>query len=455
MTTETPHVLIAEDDSIARATLKKTAQNFGCQVTAVRDGEEALLAYKNQTFDLVLSDLAMPRLGGHALAQAIRADDSLIPIVMTSASGEIDDVVELLRVGVNDYLQKPVRPGELMRSLRVALDRARLKMPSRRKQSTQQTAESAATQGETSPSALSGSSLAQSWAYEPKNVQVSVDLRQLVAQLRKDLKDGTFVLPTPKPVTGLWVQLQKDPNLSGDKVVRLLEQSPNIARRAIAMANTSYFRGTRRVSNLRDAVVRLGNRTVVSEAQTLLHREYFESQHPALQTLFKGLWDRTLFVAALVRELTRLHRLGDPEDAYLAALFHNVGQIILLRYIGSNMDNVSTLNADDVGLLERICTEHHGSVGMALLRNWNFPETCLALAKANHRVEPHASSPVKRLIHLCNIGRHIADEHGLESSIDGAPALSIGISMQSLGIREDALSRCVERALQLTGTATP
>jgi DNA-binding response OmpR family regulator/HD-like signal output (HDOD) protein len=452
MTAELPHVLIAEDDSLARMSLEKTAKHFGCRVTAVRNGEEALSAYQGEEFDLVLSDLSMPRLSGHALAQAIRADDSIIPIVMTSADGEIHDVVELLRVGVNDYLQKPIRPGELMRSLRVALDRARHKMPSSRRPKS--SVESTPVEETVQPpvSELSGGALEQSWAYTPQKVQVTVNLRDIVAQLRDDLASGAFVLPTPKPITGLWAQLQKDPNLSGDKVVRLLEKSPNIARRAIAMSNTSFFRGTRRVSNLKDAVIRLGNRTVVNEAQTLLHREYFETQHPALQELFAAQWNRTLFVAAMVRELTRLNRLGDPENAYLASLFQNVGEIILLRYIGNSMGSVPTLNEDDMGLIRRVCIEHRGSVGVALLRKWNFPEECIALA--SYQETSQTSLRVNRLLHLCDISKHLADEQGLESQLGAPIERSMAEAMQVLGLREDALRRSLDRALLLVGAST-
>ena len=66
MTAELPHVLIAEDDSLARMSLEKTAKHFGCRVTAVRNGEEALSAYQDQAFGVVRSvhaTLEWPRFG--------------------------------------------------------------------------------------------------------------------------------------------------------------------------------------------------------------------------------------------------------------------------------------------------------------------------------------------------------------------------------------------------------
>ncbi len=444
MMNNAPHVLIAENDSVARASLEKTAQSLGYQVTAVRDGADALEMYAQERFDLVLSDLMLPRMGGHALAQAIRAENSVIPIVMTSAEGNIDDVVELLRVGVNDYLQKPIRPDELMRSLRVALDRARTKMPSRTPESSSQ---------------CTGEGLGTGSVFEPENVQVTVNLRALVQQLRVDLNTGTFSLPMPKPMTSLWVQLQKDPNLSSDQVVRVLEQSPNIARRAISLANTSYYRGTRSITNLKDAVIRLGNRTVVNEAQTLLHREFFEVKNPVFALFFKKLWARTVFLAALVRELVRVQRLGDPENAYLAALFHNVGEIVLLRYIGTSVEPGVVLNADDMEQLQRICSDHHERVGMTLLRSWKFPTECIALAGGHHdRTDRNQSPPksmsLRRLIHLCNIAEHVADEQGFHSPFESEASVPLSVSLQTLGILEDTLLRAMERTVMLVSTTT-
>jgi len=438
MMNNAPHVLIAENDSVARASLEKTAQTLGYQVTAVRDGADALEMYAQERFDLVLSDLTMPRMGGHALAQAIRADNSVIPIVMTSAEGNIDDVVELLRVGVNDYLQKPIRPGELMRSLRVALDKARTKIHSKKPEESSQ---------------YTGAGIGIETVFEPKKLQLAVNLRAIVRQLRDDLNAGTFSLPMPKPMTSLWVQLQKDPNLSSDKVVQVLEQSPNIARRAIALSNTSFYRGTRSITNLKDAVIRLGNRTVVNEAQTLLHREFFEVKNPAFALFFKKLWARTLFSAALVRELVRVQRLGDPENAYLAALFHNVGEIVLLRYIGTNIEPGAALNADDMEQLKRICSDHHERVGMTLLRAWKFPTECIALAGKHHDCdEPQLPVSHRQLIHLCNVVGQVADKHGFHSPFEPEASVPLHVSLQTLGIHEDTLLRSLERTLIQVGT---
>jgi chemotaxis protein histidine kinase CheA/ActR/RegA family two-component response regulator len=114
-------VLVAEDSEVIRETLRRLFETHGCEVVAARDGAEALeLAERDALgFDLVSTDVVMPRVDGYELTKALRAHPRHrdVPIVMvTSRSAEIDRV-RGFDAGVDDYLTKPLDGGELLRTM--------------------------------------------------------------------------------------------------------------------------------------------------------------------------------------------------------------------------------------------------------------------------------------------------------------------------------------------------
>ena len=105
-------VLVAEDYGPNQAVLKLQLSSLGCTVDMVSDGVEALACWKAKAYDLVLSDLDMPNMGGHELARAIRAlesdDGRRVPIVAISAAAVAGERERCLAAGMDDMLTKPV-----------------------------------------------------------------------------------------------------------------------------------------------------------------------------------------------------------------------------------------------------------------------------------------------------------------------------------------------------------
>jgi DNA-binding NarL/FixJ family response regulator len=88
----------------------------GYEVDAVRSGEEALVHVAQSLPDLIVSDIRMPRMDGHALARHLRSSPrtDLIPIVFLTAKDETADRIAGFRSGVDAYLTKPFEPDELL-----------------------------------------------------------------------------------------------------------------------------------------------------------------------------------------------------------------------------------------------------------------------------------------------------------------------------------------------------
>ncbi len=114
-------ILVADDNAINRKLVKKMLDGLGFASVLVTNGAECVEAVKaNGEFEAILMDIQMPELDGLGATQAIREYGSVIPIIALTADAMPDDRARCLAAGMNDYLQKPVRPD----ALEAALDRA-------------------------------------------------------------------------------------------------------------------------------------------------------------------------------------------------------------------------------------------------------------------------------------------------------------------------------------------
>ena len=114
-------ILVVDDSSLMRSFAKGSFKQLKLNnVDEAENGEEALVKLKKDMYDLVLSDLHMPKMNGLELLKAIRSDSNLkdIPFIMMTLDGKKDVLLEAVKEGLNDYLMKPVTAGPLGQKLK-------------------------------------------------------------------------------------------------------------------------------------------------------------------------------------------------------------------------------------------------------------------------------------------------------------------------------------------------
>ena len=114
-----PRVLLVEDDDTLRGVIAMHLEHEGMQVHSVDDGNAALSAFRETAPDILVLDVMLPELSGLEVAARVREETQPSPgIVMITALGGEDDVVNGFRAGADDYVVKPLRPRELLERLR-------------------------------------------------------------------------------------------------------------------------------------------------------------------------------------------------------------------------------------------------------------------------------------------------------------------------------------------------
>lgn len=118
-------ILIVEDDPAAARLLQQGLTNLGYTSDIARDGIEGLEKVRASGFDLWLVDIMLPRLDGLSMLRTLREEGFHTPVLILSALGEVDERVEGLRAGGDDYLVKPYDFSELQARIEALLRRAR------------------------------------------------------------------------------------------------------------------------------------------------------------------------------------------------------------------------------------------------------------------------------------------------------------------------------------------
>jgi two-component system KDP operon response regulator KdpE len=118
-------VLIVEDDSALRRTLRTTLDELGFDIGEASNGEEALQRLRMVDYEAVLLDINMPGVGGIETCQRIRRIFTRLPILMLTVRDSEDDKVEALEAGADDYVIKPFQIRELTARIRSAIRRFR------------------------------------------------------------------------------------------------------------------------------------------------------------------------------------------------------------------------------------------------------------------------------------------------------------------------------------------
>ena len=117
------HLLLVEDDASIREIATLGLEQAGFRITATGDGRDALICFRQGSFDLVVLDVMLPSLDGFEVCKEIRRE-SQAPIVMLTARSELHDVIVGLELGADDYVTKPFELPELVARIKAVLRRS-------------------------------------------------------------------------------------------------------------------------------------------------------------------------------------------------------------------------------------------------------------------------------------------------------------------------------------------
>ena len=116
-------ILLAEDDRMIGDAVVRALRDAAFAVDWVRDGNQALAALQTQQYELVLLDLGLPGRDGLDVLKTLRKRDNPVPVLVVTARDAVEDRIQGLDLGADDYVLKPFEMGELLARMRVVARR--------------------------------------------------------------------------------------------------------------------------------------------------------------------------------------------------------------------------------------------------------------------------------------------------------------------------------------------
>ena len=264
---------------------------------------------------------------------------------------------------------------------------------------------------------------------------------KLSSMLLERVESGKLVLPA-MPSTAARVLEALESGAHQDKTAHLLENDPVLALEVLRLANSASFAPRARVESISHAITMLGATRLRSLLVTASARQVFVSRNRNIRDLTATLWNHSVGVATVARQIAVRCAFQDKEAPYMAGLMHDIGKPIVAIHLLDLERSVSRSQQDhwiDPNEWLGIVQDVHRKVGIAVSKHWNLSaEICKAVADC---VE---FDPIERLsaANAVRFANALAKRDGVYAgAVDSEQVetiLLIGRSM--LGLDDDAIN---------------
>ena len=122
-----PRILIVEDDPDGCRSAREAIEDIGCDVSVAMTGEDGVRLFREDVFDVVLTDLILPGIDGVEVLSLVQKIDSRVPVLIMTAYGSVASAVEALKSGAYDYITKPLDLDDLQSRVSRAAETRRLR----------------------------------------------------------------------------------------------------------------------------------------------------------------------------------------------------------------------------------------------------------------------------------------------------------------------------------------
>jgi HD-like signal output (HDOD) protein len=189
-----------------------------------------------------------------------------------------------------------------------------------------------------------------------------------------------------------------------DKVISYIVQDQVLVAEVLKVANSSFFRGIKKISRIHDAVVRIGLREVVNCVMMATQRKNYSSRNPFVQQYTSTLWKHSVVCALGAQWLAK--RCGHQElapEAFIAGLIHDVGKLLVLKALVSVGEKDKDAPRITKTAADEFVDTMHPECGFLLLEKWNLPESYCVVCRDHHRQDYDTANILLVVVRLANL----------------------------------------------------
>jgi putative nucleotidyltransferase with HDIG domain len=256
-----------------------------------------------------------------------------------------------------------------------------------------------------------------------------------------------LVLPALPAAALKCIRLLKDPDISLKSAAAVIEQDPVLTAGLIRLANSAAFAAREPVKSVLSSVTKIS----VAKLKTFLFEasanQLFESRDERIARSCRAVWEHSVAVAMLAKDVVAFANAGDPDDAYLGGLLHDVGKPVVASLL-LQAERAATQQKARAAWIDserwaRVIASVHRTVGIAIARKWELPET---VTKCVQSCDDYDAAARLSAVNAVRFANALAKREGLYlgavDSSDNDALIMIGCSL--LGLDTGVIDRLVK-----------
>ncbi|MCC6501690.1 MAG: HDOD domain-containing protein [Deltaproteobacteria bacterium] len=260
-----------------------------------------------------------------------------------------------------------------------------------------------------------------------------------------DLIARTLELPVLPATTQKVLGIMADPDVSIEKIKRLISTDPALTAKILKVANSAFYGSYRNIQNLSQAILRLGlnavRNMVVATSMKNVYKRYGLAE--------KLLWEQMIGSALASSVIARHTRLVDPEDAFIGGLLHDIGKVVVNNEFPEKFAKVMervyneqvTFDTAERDLFEFSQRE----VGAFVVKKWGFPENLEFLIKFFDDNEAMSrDKQLAQLVAIIALSDRMCQKFGMGWRNSGDNEVSFGNLPEVLGIEDASMPEILE-----------
>jgi len=243
--------------------------------------------------------------------------------------------------------------------------------------------------------------------------------------------------------------LLKDENTSNAQIEQILRYEPGLTANILKLTNSAFFGLPKQIGSIRQAILMIGWKKLIQIVLATCVSAIIDKPVQGYDLSPGDLWRHSIAVSVASETLVKELKLSVSDEVFTAALLHDVGKMVLGRYV---KDDIAVIDGEELREVSFEQVERsifgidHAEIGAKILSNWSFPPRMISAVRWHH--DPDGSPETSQLIDVV----HVADVLCLMSGIGvGREGLQYRPSLtacERIGLTEAHLEKVASQTLQ-------
>lgn len=247
---------------------------------------------------------------------------------------------------------------------------------------------------------------------------------------------GIGELPSFPQVAMKVLRLVRDPAHTAEELAAAISFDTGLTAKVLRLCNSSYYGRRQSVTSVREAVIHLGNRTVMDVVLVSCASDMFRTMGSVYFTDPTELWRHSIGTALCAELIAQRCEPKLAPMAFTAGLFHDVGKMVLNEHVSEQLKPILMRVAEGATMLaaeKELLGMNHAEIGAALAESWSFPDEFVNAIRFHH--EPNCAPGDQTLAYIVHLAMAICQSVLGGAGTDGAAITCYPHCLDVLGLR--------------------